>query len=106
MILSMVNFPFLDDGVSRRHSYGVYMYESQLIRFVRASPRVSDFNSQNKLTAKLLRRGSRYHKLRKAFSKFYRRHYELIGKYDVSLKLLLQQVFSNPEFYDMLKRIE
>ena len=28
----------------------------------------------------------RYHKLRKAFSKFYRRHFELVEKYHVSLK--------------------
>ena len=37
--------------------------------------------------------------LRKAFSKFYRRHFELIEKYHVSLKKLLQQGISNPEFY-------
>ena len=36
------------------------------------------------LTAKLLKQGYRYHKLRKAFSKFYR---------------LLQQALSEPEFY-------
>ena len=30
-----------------------------------------------------------YHKLRKTFSIFYRRHYELISKYDVGLKKLL-----------------
>ena len=38
------------------------------------------FNTRNKcLTAKLLKQGYRYHKLRKAFSEFYRRHYELVG---------------------------
>ena len=35
----------------------------------------------------------------KYFSKFYRRHFELIEKYHVSLKKLLQQDISNPEFY-------
>ena len=46
-----------------------------------------DFNNRNKfLSAKLLMQGSRYHKLRKAFSKLYRRHFELIGKCHVSLK--------------------
>ena len=30
------------------------------------------------LTAKLLKQGYRYHKIRKAFSKFYHRHSELI----------------------------
>ena len=41
-------------------------------------------------------------KLRKAFSKFYRRHSALVEKYGVSLKTLLQQGISEPEFYDDL----
>ena len=70
----IVNFPFLDGDVPRRPSYGVYI--SQLIRFARVCSHVDDFNTRNKcLTAKLLKQGYRYHKLRKAFSKFYRRHY-------------------------------
>ena len=51
------------------------------------------------LTAKLLRQGYRYHKLRKTFSKFYRRHYELVSKFSVGLKTLLYQGLSEPEFY-------
>ena len=75
----IVNFPFLDGGVPLRTSYGVYI--SQLIRFARASSNLSDFNYRNKaLTAKLLRQGYRYFKLRKAFSKFYRRHSALVEK--------------------------
>ena len=78
----IVNFPFLDCDVFRRASYGVYI--SQLIRFARVCNHVTDFNARNKrLTAKLLQQGYRYHKLRKTFSKFYRRHYELISKYNV-----------------------
>ena len=38
-------------------------------------------------------------KLRKTFSKFYRRHYELISKYNVGLKTLLIEGLSEPEFY-------
>ena len=69
----IVNFPFLDGDVPRSMSYGVYI--SQLIRFARVSSHFDDFNTRNKvLTAKLLRQGYRYHKLRKAFSKFYGRH--------------------------------
>ena len=52
------------------------------------------------LTAKLLRQGYRYFKLRKAFSKLYRRHSALL--YSVSLKTLLQQGISEPEFYGVL----
>ena len=51
------------------------------------------------LTAKLLRQGYRYFKLRKAFSKFYRRHSALLEKYSISLKTLLQQGISVPEYY-------
>ena len=70
------NFPFLDGDVPRRPSYEVYI--SQLIGFARVCSHVDDFNTRNKcLTAKLLKQGYRYHKLRKAFSKFYRRHCEL-----------------------------
>ena len=83
----IVNFPFLDGDVPRRASYGVYI--SQLIRFARVCNHVTDFKARNKcLTAKLLRQDYRYHKLRKTFSKFYRRHYELISKYNVGLKTL------------------
>ena len=69
----IVNFPFLVGDVPRRPSYGVNI--SQLIRFARVCSHVDDINARNKcLTAKLLKQGYRYHKLRKAFSKFYRRH--------------------------------
>ena len=39
------------------------------------------------------------HKLRKTFSKFYRRHYELVSKFSVGLKTPLHQGLSEPEFY-------
>ena len=76
----IVNFPFLDD-VPRSTSYGVYI--SQLIRFARVSSHVDDFNTRNKvLTAKLVRQ--RYSiKIRKAFSKFDRRHFDIVSKYNV-----------------------
>ena len=62
----IVNFPFLDGDVPRRPSYGVYI--SQLIRFAQVCSHVDDFNTRNKcLTAKLLKQGYWYHKLRKAF---------------------------------------
>ena len=62
--------------------------------------RVKYFYACNKcLTAKLLKQGYRYHKLRNAFSKFYRRRYELISKLNVGLKALLHQGLSEPGFY-------
>ena len=85
----------MDGDVPRRASYGVYI--SQLIRFTRVCNHVADFNARNKcLTAKPLHK---YHKLRKNFSKFYRRHYELISKFNVGLKTLLREGFSKQEFY-------
>ena len=50
-----VNFPFLDGDVPQRPSYGVYIFQ-------------------------LLKQDFRHHKLRKALSKFDRRHNELIKK--------------------------
>ena len=72
---------------------------SQLIRFARVSSHVDDFNTRNKvLTAKLLRQGYKYHKIRKAFSKFYRRHFDIASKCNVGLKRLLLQGLSESEF--------
>ena len=94
----IVNIPFLDGDGPRSASYGVYI--SQLIRFARVSSHSDDFNTRNKvLTAKLIRQGYRYHNLRKAFSKFYRRHFDIVSKYNVGLNTLLLQGLSEPGFY-------
>ena len=59
----------------------------QLIRFARVSTHVAGFNALNKsFTAKLLQQGYRYHKRRNDFSKFYRRHYNLVSEFNVGLK--------------------
>ena len=88
--IDILNFPFLDGDIPRSTSYGVYI--SQLIRFARVSSHIDDSNTRYKvLTAKLLRQGYRYHKIRKAFSKFYRRHFDIVSKYNVGLKTLLLQ---------------
>ena len=93
----IVNFPFLDGDVPRSPSYGVYI--SQLIGFARVRSNVDDFNNRNLfLTSKLFKQGYRYHKIRKAFSKSYHRHSELIVKYNIGLKTLLQQGISEPIF--------
>ena len=71
----------MDGDVPRRPSNGVY--SSQLITFATVCIHVEEFNARNIcLTAKLLEQGYRYHKPRKAFSKFYRRHYEFISKFN------------------------
>ena len=102
----IVNFPFLDGDVSRSSSYGVYI--SQLIRFAKVGS--NDCNNRNLfLSAKLLKQCYRYHKIPKAFSKYNHRNSELIVKYNIGLKTLLQQSISEPKFYGdlayKLKRI-
>ena len=60
----LVNFTFLDGNVPRATYYGVYI--SHLIRFAGVSSLVTDLTTRNKiLTAKFLKQGYRYHKLRK-----------------------------------------
>ena len=94
----IVNFPILDVDVPRSPSYGVYIL--QLIRFARVCSNIDDFNNRALyLTAKLLKQGYRYHKIRKGLSKLYHRHSELIVKYNIGLKTLLQQGISEPIFY-------
>ena len=98
----IVNFPFLDGDVPRSPSYGVYI--SQLIRFARVCSNVDDLKDRNLfLTAKLLKQGYRYHRIRKAFSKFYHRHSELIFKYKIGLTLFYNRAYQN--LYFMMIRI-
>ena len=102
---NIINYPHLDGDVPRATSYGVYI--SQLIRFARACNSVSDFNSRNQIiTSKLLGQGYRFHKLRKAFTKFYRRNSDLVSKYSTNLKTFLQLGIAHPTFYgDVLYKI-
>ena len=51
------------------------------------------------MTLMLVMNACRYHKLTKAFSKFYRRHHEFVSKFNVGLKSLLHQGLWVPEFY-------
>ena len=65
--LEIINFPFLDGDIPPSASYDVYYL--QLIHFERVCSNADDFNNRNlSLTAKLLKQGYRYHKIREAFS--------------------------------------
>ena len=60
---------------------------------------VDYFNTRNKcLTAKLLKQSYGYHKLRKAFSKFYRRHHELVSIFNVGLNHFYIKAYWNQNF--------
>ena len=72
-------FTYLGSTLSR----AVHIYDEVTAKTVKASVAFGKLRTNvlshlnNKcLTAKLLKHGYRYHKLRKAFSKFYRRHYD------------------------------
>ena len=76
--------------------------------FVCCNKHLAMFNTRNKLlTQKLLKQGYRFHKLCKTFSKFYRRYYDLISKFQVGLKSLLRQGLSEPDFYgDLVHKLK
>ena len=60
---------------------------------------VDVFNNRNLfLTAKFLKQGYRYNEIRKAFSKFYHRHLELIVKYNIGLKFFCNKAYQNLYF--------
>ena len=72
---------FLDCDVPRLIFSANCVYISQLIWIARVSSHVNDFYTRYEvLTAKLLKREYRYHKPTKAFSKFYRRHFDIVSK--------------------------
>ena len=96
-----MNFSFFNGDFPHSTSYDVYI--SQLIRFARVSSHVDGSHTRNKvLTAKPLKQGYRYHKLLQAFSKLYRRHFELVSKHNVGSKTILLQCLSELEFYSDL----
>ena len=87
----IVNFPFLDGDVPRSTSYEIVLLE-HLALLLTSTLAINCY-------LKVLKQGYPYHKLRKTFSKFYRRYYDLISKFQVGLKSLLRQGLSEPDFY-------
>ena len=84
-------------GVPRSASCGVCV--SRLIRFAGASGCVADFNARGGLlTRRLLGQGCRCRRLRRAFSKFYRRCCGLVSGFQVGLESLLRRGLSEPDF--------
>ena len=94
----IINFPFLDGDVpSVSHMGYIYLNlldSPELLQILVALTAVIKPLLPNFLG----RAFDRYFKLRKAFPKFYRKHSALVEKYNVSLKLLLQQGISKQNF--------
>ena len=64
------------------------------------SNHVTDFNVRDKiLTGNFSVRAIGIINFEKLFSKYYRRHYELVLKFKVGLKSLLPEGLLDPEFY-------
>ena len=94
----VVSFQFLYGDVPRSTSYVLCLCFSTY-SIARVSSHVGGFSARNKvLTAKLLRQGYSCHRLRKAFSKFYLRHFDMVSRCGVGLKALLLQGLLEPGF--------
>ena len=88
---NIVNFQFLSSNIPKSPAYGVYV--SQLIRYARAYSVYSDFLVRSLLTRKLLGQGYNRFKLITTFKKFYGRHYDLIGKFQLSVTHIVTDLF-------------
>ena len=86
------------------HSDSSFVYGFMSLDYGFGTMTATTYYRNKALTAKLLRQCYRYFKLRKAFSKFYRRHSALLEKYSVSLKTLLQQGISEPELFGAIQK--
>ena len=65
------------------------------------SSHVYDFNTGNKLLrTKRLRQGYIFNKIGRAFSKFYRRHFDIVSKYNVGLKYFFCKALQNLNFME------
>ena len=94
---NIVNFPFLSSNIPQSATFGVYV--SQLIRYTRASSAYSDFLVRSRLlTGKLLGQGYNRFKLITTFKRFYGRHYDLIGKYQLSVTHMVTDLFLDTLF--------
>ena len=89
---NIVNFPFLRSNIPQSAAYGVYV--PQLIRYACASSAYSDFLVRSRLlTRKLLGQGYNRFRLITTFKKFYGRHYDLIGKFLLSVTHVVTELF-------------
>ncbi|KAK3088669.1 hypothetical protein FSP39_022132 [Pinctada imbricata] len=90
---SITNFPFLTSNIPSSPAYGVFI--SQLIRYVRASTKYTDFvRRARRLSDKLLSQGYVCARLTSSLRKFYCRYGELVIHYDVLLSIMVDDILS------------
>ena len=92
ILILTVNFPFLDGDVLRVPSNGVYVSQF-FVCLQEMSSNLADFNARNKTLT--VQQGYQYHK---HFSKFNRRHYELVSKHNAKQRTLLLKGLRNLNF--------
>ena len=98
---SIVNYPYLSGNIPPKESYGVFV--SQLIRCARCCMSAVDFISRTKiLVRKLTNQGFKKPRLRRVFEKFAANYYELLFKYNKSLKYLLHCCWSKDKWWVVL----
>lgn len=89
----IINFPFMCSNIPASPTYGVYI--SQLLRYARASSHYSDFLVRHCcLRDRLLDQGYKKIRLIRCLKKFYFRYPDLIEKYSVSDKKIIEDGFS------------
>ena len=93
----IVNFPFIDGDVPRSTSYeSIYLNSFVLLEHL--AMLLTSTLAINCQLRNFFKQGYQYHKLRTTYSKFYRRYYNLIFKFQIGLKSLLSQGLLEQEF--------
>ena len=91
---NIVNFPFLSSNIPQSPAYGVYVFTTYSLRYASASSAYSDFLVRSRLlTGKLLGQGYNRFNLITTFKKFYGRHYDLIGNFQLSVTHMVTDLF-------------
>ena len=86
------NFPNLSGNIHKKRSHGIII--SQLIRYSKVCMSYNDFVHRSKImSTKLISQFFDVHLLKRKFSFFYDKYYNLIKKYDRSKKQMIYDIF-------------
>ena len=87
---NIVNFPYLSSNIPSKPAYGVYI--SQLVRISRICSDFVHFKERHyRLTLRLINQGFWYSALCIAFKKFARKHADILGKYNCSVRKHIEE---------------
>ena len=98
---AIVNYPFIRSDMPASPAYGVYI--SQLIRYSRACVQYNDFLDRAQLlTQKLLKQGCIAPGLKSSLQKFYGRHHNLVGRYEISISQMAMNILLYTQMFSFL----